>query len=768
MSGNTDLTPTTDQHDTTDVRGRQGVSRAGDEPTAAATQSEHVLTRVSGPGLFGHLKYALQFRNSAAVYLLVAMFLIFALWVPKTFLAWGTWRSLISNQSITCLIAIGMVVPIAAGVIDLAIGVEVGLASVLVAKLLVDAQLGIPLAILVALLVGAGIGTTSWVLIVKFRIASFIATLGLSSIIVAAIAWISGSEQIVNLPLEYGKLGTGQQFGLTYPFYIMIAVAVLLWYLMERTPLGRRVYATGGNVDAMGGNSESAALAGVRTDRIILFALITSGVVSALAGVLITSQLSTGDPTIGPGYLLPVIAAVFFGSTQFRGGRFNIWGTVVAAYVLATGVKGLQLAGLPIWIPDLFNGAALLGAVGLAAWRRPQVTRREAIMRLLRGYSPEARQSRRAQRSALLQRVSDVRSFPAAAAHLTAATSPPESRRNWLRQNLGIRNIAAVYLWIALVVIFSLVIPDTFLQWDTWRSLISNESVTCLVAIGLVLPIAAGALDLAIGMEVGLGTVLVARLLVGTHMSVPVAIAVSLLVGAASGALSWLMITKARIPAFIATLGVSSLLAALVAWVSHSQQILNLPPELARIAKGQLFGLGYPFYIMLVVAVILWFVMDRTAVGRRVHATGANHDAAELSGIHTSRILLFALATCGAVGALSGVLLAAELSAGDPTIGPGYLLPVIAAVFLGSTQFARGRVNVWGTVVAAYVLATGVKGLQLAGLPVWIPDLFNGLALIIAVGMAAYQRIPKSRPTAKPTSTQTPTPRSLITVKRQA
>jgi len=107
-------------------------------------------------------------------------------------------------------------------------------------------------------------------------------------------------------------------------------------------------------------------------------------VVSGLAGLLETSKLSTGDPTIGPGYLLPVITAVFLGSTQFRGGRMNIWGTVVAAYVLATGVKGLQLAGLPVWIPDLFNGVALLLAVGLAAWRRTPTTRRAVLSRFLR------------------------------------------------------------------------------------------------------------------------------------------------------------------------------------------------------------------------------------------------------------------------------------------------------------------------------------------------------------------------------------------------
>jgi len=130
--------------------------------------------------------------------------------------------------------------------------------------------------------------------------------------------------------------------------------------------------------------TQAAALAGVRTPRIILFALVASGVVAGVAGLLLNSQLSTGDPTVGPGYLLPVIAAVFLGSTQFRGGRFNIWGTVVAACTRAGGVKGLQLAGLPIWIPDLFNGAALLVAVGLAVWRRTPATRRTGPGRFVR------------------------------------------------------------------------------------------------------------------------------------------------------------------------------------------------------------------------------------------------------------------------------------------------------------------------------------------------------------------------------------------------
>jgi len=681
------------------------------------------------------LRRAAAFRNAAAVYLLLFMFVVFSIWIPDTFLTAGTWRSILSNQAITCLVAVGLVVPIAAGVVDLAVGTEVGLGAILVARLLVS-DWPIPFAIAGSLLGGACVGVFSWLMITKFRIPSFIATLGVSSLLTAAIAWISSSQQILNLPAGFSKIGTGQLFGLTYPFYIMLVVAGLLWYVLERTPVGRRVYATGGNVDAMGGSNEAAALAGVRTSRVILFALITCGVVSGLAGLLETSELSAGDPTVGPGFLLPVIAAVFLGSTQFRGGRFNVWGTVVAAYVLSIGVKGLQLAGLPIWIPDLFNGAALLVAVGLAAWRRPQVTRREAILRLLRSNTTTAWTRKRARRTALATRMSD--------AGVTSAPLDSESWQVRLRRAAAFRNAAAVYLLLFMFVVFSLWIPDTFLTSGTWRSILSNQSITCLVAVGLVAPIAAGSLDLAVGTEVGLGAILVARLLV-SDWPIPFAIGGSLLAGVCVGVFSWLMITKFRVPSFIATLGVSSLLTAAIAWISSSQQILNLPAGFAKIGTGQLFGLTYPFYIMLVVSALLWYVLERTSVGRRVYATGGSSAAAALAGVRTSRVLLFALITCGVVSGLAGLLETSQLSAGDPTVGPGFLLPVIAAVFLGSTQFRGGRFNVWGTVVAAYVLAVGVKGLQLAGLPIWIPDLFNGAALLVAVGLAAWRRTPGTR-----------------------
>ncbi|MGX9901037.1 ABC transporter permease subunit [Arthrobacter sp. SA17] len=106
------------------------------------------------------------------------------------------------------------------------------------------------------------------------------------------------------------------------------------------------------------------------------------GAIAAIAGVPLTSRINTGDPTVGPSLLLPALTAVFLGSTQFSGGRLNVWGTLISVYVLATGIKGLQLVGAAPWINDLFNGVALLAAVGLSQWEATS-KRTSAIRRAL-------------------------------------------------------------------------------------------------------------------------------------------------------------------------------------------------------------------------------------------------------------------------------------------------------------------------------------------------------------------------------------------------
>lgn len=306
----------------------------------------------------------LGFRNISAVYILAALLVLFAFWIPDVFYTETTLRTLFDSQAVVGLTAVALVIPLAAGVFNLAVGYQVGVAGIIVGSLLVDHRYGVGLSIVLAILSGIVIGLLSGLLVVRARIDSFIATLGVSSLLAALITAISEGQQILDLPDGFAQLGTGSVAGITYPVVALILVSLAVWYVLERTPLGRRIYATGGNADA-------ARLAGVRISVIVVGSLMACGAIAALAGVLVTARLANADPTVGPSYLLPAFTAAFLGSTQFRGGRFNVWGAVLAVYVLAVGVKGLQLAGAPVWIPDAFNGASLLLAVGMAAYASP-------------------------------------------------------------------------------------------------------------------------------------------------------------------------------------------------------------------------------------------------------------------------------------------------------------------------------------------------------------------------------------------------------------
>jgi len=310
----------------------------------------------------------LSFRNISAVYIFIAIFAIFAIVTPRTFLSPGTWVLLLDEQTITVLAALAVLIPLNVAVFNLAIGAEVGFAVILVAVLQVNVQLPWPLAVLLALACGAFIGTISGLIITKLKIDSFIATLGMSSLLTAGLVLLSGQRQVLGLGEGFrdfatGGIPLGGTFKITWPVLIMLAVAFVLWYVMEKTPLGRRMYAAGFNPDG-------ARLSGVNVSRLQIGSLVAGGMVAALAGTLLASRINAGDPTVGPNLLLPALTAVFLGSTQFKGGRFNVWGTVVSVYVLAVGVKGLQLLGATDWVENAFNGIALLGAVALSRWER--------------------------------------------------------------------------------------------------------------------------------------------------------------------------------------------------------------------------------------------------------------------------------------------------------------------------------------------------------------------------------------------------------------
>jgi ribose transport system permease protein len=295
------------------------------------------------------------------IYIWAGFVVVFGLWVPDTFLTTLTAQTLASEQAVTAIVALGLLLPLAAGVFDLSVGAMVGLSAIVVASLTADA--GVPLlpAVALTLLIGVAVGAINAFLVVGVGIDSFIATLGMSSVLLAPTHAASGDQIVDGVPDSLVNLTAGHVAGVPVIAIYMLAMAAFVWYVLEHTPFGRRMAATGSG-------REAARLAGVRTGRLICISLISSAVFASIAGVLLASKLSTATPDLGPAYLLPAFAAAFLGTTQIKPGRFNVWGTLVAIFLLATGVKGLQLVGAAGWVTDLFNGLALIVAVGVSLW----------------------------------------------------------------------------------------------------------------------------------------------------------------------------------------------------------------------------------------------------------------------------------------------------------------------------------------------------------------------------------------------------------------
>jgi ribose transport system permease protein len=321
--------------------------------------------------------------------------------------------------------------------------------------------------------------------------------------------------------------------------------------------------------------------------------------------------------------------------------------------------------------------------------------------------------------------------------------APPESPgetgdgRRRRRFDLGFGRFSGLYIWVLLVIVFCIWLPDTFATSQTLRSVADDQAVTALVALALVVPIAAGIFDLSVAAQLGFSLVITAYLQSEGHSPV-LAVVVALVSGLLVGAINAFVVVKLHVDSFIATLGMSSILAAAAYRLTQGQPIVNgISEGFTEAGRGDLVGIPLPVVYLAIVSLILWYVLEYTPVGRHFYATGGNPVAARLAGLRVDRITVYAFLLSGLLASIAGVVLAAKLGSGSHLAGPPYLLPAFSAAFLGATQIKRGRVNVLGTLVAVYLLATGVKGLQLAGAPREINDLFNGVALIAAVALAA-------------------------------
>ena len=311
--------------------------------------------------------------------------------------------------------------------------------------------------------------------------------------------------------------------------------------------------------------------------------------------------------------------------------------------------------------------------------------------------------------------------------------APPIARRSW-GSHLSFKNVGAIYVWLLIIVVFSIWAPDTFPTWQNAKTVLNQNAIAGLVALALVVPLSARVFDLSVGYATGLCNVIIAGLLVRKGVAIAPAILITVSAGVVIGVINAAIVIGGRIDSFVGTLATGSLMAAGVSLVTDDQPIVGtqLGGSFGKIATTALGGIALPVFLMFGVAVAVWYLLNYTRTGREIYATGFNEDGARLTGIRTARLRFASLVVSGAVAGVGGVLLASQISSGSPDVGPPYLLDAFAAAFLGATQFG-GRFNAWGTVVAVLLLGTGKTGLILVGAPTWASSMFSGTVLLLAL-----------------------------------
>lgn len=304
-----------------------------------------------------------------------------------------------------------------------------------------------------------------------------------------------------------------------------------------------------------------------------------------------------------------------------------------------------------------------------------------------------------------------------------------------------VERFALVGAWLAVIALFSALLPGSFFSWQNFAVMFASQAPAALLALALIVPLTCGDYDLSGGATVTLAAVILGVMNVLQHQPIGLALGAALGAGVLVGAINAFFIVYVRIPSLVVTLGTASVVTGFVQWLSDSSTISGLDGGFVDWIIGRsLFGIAYAFYIAVLAAALLWYLFEYTPLGRRMLFVGKSREVARLNGIRVDRVRAGALVASSVLATLAGIVYAGVLGSADPFSGLNFLLPAFAAAFLGATSIRPGRFNAWGTFIAVYFLASGITGLSMFGIPLWVTSVFNGAALILAVTLSQFAR----------------------------
>lgn len=344
-------------------------------------------------------------------------------------------------------------------------------------------------------------------------------------------------------------------------------------------------------------------------------------------------------------------------------------------------------------------------------------------------------------RSAKAANVHAAASAPAAE-QPAAAQPAAKPKRSVDRMRRPFRHYLEAYAFLGLLVIaavFFSVFPetsDTFLSAANLRTLVASSAVLAIIALAALIPLVCYEFDLSVGAIAGLSAVFVASALAsGTPVVVAILIGIGL--GLVVGTVNALLITRAGVNAVIATLGVSIVLGGVVLQKTSGITVAgDIPLGFSQFGSTNWFGIPKVAYVLVVVALAVYYLLEYTPYGRYLYAFGSNREAARLVGIRTKLTLGMTFVISGALCGLAGVLQVSRAGSADPKVGETFTLPALAAAFLSAAAIRPGKYNVGGTLVAIFFLAVLNSGLNLAGAPEYVTSYVNGAALVIGVALA--------------------------------
>lgn len=306
---------------------------------------------------------------------------------------------------------------------------------------------------------------------------------------------------------------------------------------------------------------------------------------------------------------------------------------------------------------------------------------------------------------------------------------------------LFVGKYGALLVLALLLAIFTAMSPEYFLTPNNLLQILNQSALVAICASGLTLVLAANQFDLSIGTGASLAGITLAWLLMHGH-SILFAVVAALLMGMMIGVLNSILVTRIGVNALVATLGVGSVAVGVNYFISKgaAQPFGVRVPEFVAVSVGTWLNVPKNVYYMVVVVALMWFLLERTDLGRNIKAVGGNAEAARLSGVNVKAVTSTAFIIGSVLSAITGILLVAVVGSGQPTGGDGYTMQAFAAAFLGTAVLREGQFHILGTLVGVVTVAVGFNGLALAGVESFWQFLFQGVILLAAVSFSSVAR----------------------------